>query len=259
MMVYRNLEQRMRARSAALLASMESGLGRMLQAWVLIAGLACAARMAATPVATGGVSLGSAITYVMVVVAPLASMVLALRWFADGDRQPQPATRFALAGRWRSVAPSEARRHPLYGASGVMVSLLVGILLNVPIRAAEFFAAVPPIPGGAPEWLSTLQFALTLDVLLFTSLYAIAFVAALKRLPMFPRLLVAIWLCDIGVQLMIGHAVASTPGLPAPVGHALHSLLAGNVGKVLISVSLWLPYLLLSTRVNVTYRHRLPA
>jgi hypothetical protein len=248
----------MHARSAALLLSMEAGLDRLLLTWVLIAGLACAARMAAVPAATG-VSLGSALTYVMVVVAPFASIVLALRWFVDGDRQPQPATRFALVGRWRSVAPGEARRHPLYGASGIMVSLLVGMLLNVAIRAAEFFVAIPPIPSRAPEWLSTLQVAMTLDVLVFTSLYAIAFVAALKRLPLFPRLLVAIWLGDIAVQLMIGNVVASTPGLPAPVASALHGLLTGNVAKVLISASLWLPYLLLSTRVNVTYRHRLPA
>jgi hypothetical protein len=40
---------------------------------------------------------------------------------------------------------------------------------------------------------------------------------------------------------------------------ALHSMLEGNVKKVLISMALWLPYLLLSTRVNVTYRHRIPA
>ena len=259
MMVYRKLQHRMHARSAALLASMEAGLGRLLLAWVLVAGLACAARIAAAPIAIGGPGFGSAFPYVMVVVAPFASMVLALRWFADGERHPQPARRLALVGRWRSVAPHEARRHPLYGASGIMVSLLVGMLLNVPLRAAEFFVAIPPIPSGAPEWLSTLQIAMTLDVLLFTSLYAIAFVAALKRLPMFPRLLVAIWICDVGVQLMIGHAVASTPGLPAPVASALHSLLTGNVAKVLISVSLWLPYILLSTRVTVTYRHRLPA
>jgi hypothetical protein len=36
-------------------------------------------------------------------------------------------------------------------------------------------------------------------------------------------------------------------------------MLTGNVKKVLISMALWLPYLLLSTRVNVTYRHRVPA
>ena len=37
---------------------------------------------------------------------------------------------------------------------------------------------------------------------------------------------------------------------------ALTTMLTGNVKKTLISVALWLPYLLLSTRVNVTYRHR---
>ena len=53
--------------------------------------------------------------------------------------------------------------------------------------------------------------------------------------------------------------MAGTTDLPATVADALHSLLDGNVKKVLISVCLWLPYLLLSTRVNVTFRHRVPA
>jgi hypothetical protein len=43
------------------------------------------------------------------------------------------------------------------------------------------------------------------------------------------------------------------------VAGALHHLLYGNVEKVLISVAIWLPYLLLSRRVNVTYRSRIPA
>ena len=53
--------------------------------------------------------------------------------------------------------------------------------------------------------------------------------------------------------------VAGMPGLPADVAAALQPLLEGNVMKVLISIVLWLPYLLLSKRVNVTYRHRVPA
>jgi hypothetical protein len=47
--------------------------------------------------------------------------------------------------------------------------------------------------------------------------------------------------------------------LPANVGESLGNLLTGNTKKVLISVALWLPYLLLSKRVNVTYRQRVPA
>jgi hypothetical protein len=126
------------------------------------------------------------------------------------------------------------------------------------VRAAEYLAAIPPIPSTSPQWLSTLQVAMTFDVVLFTSLYPIAFVAALKRVPLFPRLLVAIWMFDIVTQLGIARIVAGTQ-LPHAVGGALEALLLGNVKKVLISVCLWLPYLLLSTRVNVTFRHRVPA
>jgi hypothetical protein len=185
--------------------------------------------------------------------------LLALRWFRDGDRQPQPATRLARFGRWRGVGSGEARAHPLYGASGMMVSLLVGMMLNVPVRAAEYLAAMPPLPAVAPAWLSTLHFAMTFDVVLFGSLYMVAFVAALRRVPLFPRLLVAIWIGDLSMQLLTAKMVTAAGGLPPAVASALHNLLEGNVKKVLISMALWLPYLLLSTRVNVTYRHRVPA
>jgi hypothetical protein len=140
-----------------------------------------------------------------------------------------------------------------------MVSLLICMMLNVPVRALEYLVAIPPLPEGAANWFSTLHFAMTFDVVLFGCLYMIAFVAALRRVPLFPRLLVAIWVADLAMQLVTASLVANVGGLPAPVAQALHSMLEGNVKKVLISMALWLPYLLLSTRVNVTYRHRVPA
>ncbi|MEO5973046.1 MAG: DUF2569 domain-containing protein [Sphingomicrobium sp.] len=251
--------QRLQMKSAALLVSLETRLDRILQAWLLFAGLACAARIAIAPTTAGGADLGTVAPYLLLILAPFASTVLALRWFADGDLQPQPATRLARLGRWRTVSRREAGRHPLFGTSGIMVSLLVGMMINVPLRAVEFLAAMPPVPPVAPQWLSTLSLAMTFDVVLFTSLYMIAFVAALRRVPLFPRLLAAIWVCDVGMQLAIANAVAHTDGLPAPVASALHGLLEGNIKKVLISAALWLPYLLLSTRVNVTFRNRVPA
>jgi hypothetical protein len=172
--------------------------------------------------------------------------------------QPQPTTRLARIGRWVPVSREEAQRHSLYGTSGIMVSLIVGMMLNVPIRAAEYLAAMPPVPQAAPRWLAMLHLAMTFDVVAFTSLYMIAFVAALRRVPLFPRLLLAIWLGDLAMQLLTAQMVASTD-VPPHVAAALQNLLEGNVKKVLISMALWLPYLLLSTRVNVTYRHRVPA
>jgi len=256
--MFDRLIQKMNLKSAALLLTIDNRLHLILKYWLAFAGLASAIRIASAP---HNIPLSSTSTfgsYMLLVVAPFASTLLALRWFSDGHLQPQPSTRLARVGRWRSMSRSEAERHPLYGTSGIMVSLIVGMMLNVPVRAAEYLAAMPPMPIVAPRWLSVLHFAMTFDAVAFTSLYMVAFVAALRRVPLFPRLLVAIWLGDLAMQLATAQMVSSTH-LPATVAHALHALLIGNVKKVLISIGLWLPYLLLSTRVNVTFRHRLPA
>jgi hypothetical protein len=249
------IRERLSAKSSAVLLQLQTRLDRIVLGWLLLAALACAARIALTPLKTP-LGLDVVLPYLLLVLAPATSMVLALRWFRNGDRLPQPRTRLALLGRWQSVGRAEAMRHPLYGANGIMVSLLIGMLLNVPVRAVEYLAAMPALSGSVPPWLSMLHLLMTMDVVVFTSLYTIAFVAALRRVPLFPRLLAAIWVGDIAMQIVTAELVAATPGLPANVAGALHSLLDGNVKKVLISVALWLPYLLLSSRVNVTYRSR---
>ena len=254
-----SVSQRLHAKSTALLLSIESGLPKILFGWLALAALASAVRIAVGPVGDHPLTLASLLPYWLLVVAPAASIVLALRWFADGESQPQPKSRLSRVGRWRLVSRNEAMRHRLYGTSGLMVSLLVGMLLNVPVRAAEYLAAMPAIAGPAPGWLQALHFAMTMDVVLLTSLYAIAFVAALRKVPLFPRLLVAIWMLDILMQLAIAKFTVGAGGLPETVATTLQPLLMGNVQKVLISVVLWLPYLLLSKRVNVTFRHRVAA
>ena len=252
------LKQRLHAKSAALLVTMETRLDRIMLIWLALAGTASAIRIAASPVRGGFPEFATIAPYLLLIFAPVVSMVLALRWFARGERMPQPAMRLARLGSWRELKSSEAHRHRLYGTTGIMVSLLIGMLLNVPVRATEYLAAMPALSGQVPGWLATLHTLMTADVVLLSSLYVVAFVAALRRVPHFPRLLVAIWLADLGMQLITAQMVVAAPGLPAPVATALHSVLNGNVMKVLISVGLWLPYLLLSTRVNVTYRHRVP-
>lgn len=252
-----NISKTMGARSAALLLSIDNRLDIILKYWLLLAGLASTARIVvASPSAMA--RFPTIASYMLLICAPVAATLLALRWFADGHLQPQPTTRLARFGRWSHVSRSEAELHPLYGAGGFMVSLAVGIMLNVPVRAAEYLAAMPPIPAAPPRWLSVLHFAMTFDVVVFTSLYMVAFVAAIRRVPLFPRLLLAIWIGDLLMQVATAQMVTAT-SLPMGVATALHTLLTGNVKKVLISAALWLPYLLLSTRVNVTYRHRVPA
>ena len=255
--MFERLSRKMHARSAALLLSLDNRLDRILQLWLLAAGLIATARLSFTPHHVPIASLSTFSSYMLLIVAPFASTLLALRWFADGERQPQPATRLAAYGKWHQLRLDQAKRHRLYGTSGIMVSLLVGMMLNVPFRVLEYLAAMPPLPVAAPGWLSALHFAMTFDAVVFSSLYMIAFVAALRCAPMFPRLLVAIWLGDLAMQLVTAQIVTGAGMLPPAVASALQHILTNNAKKVLISMALWLPYLLLSARVNVTYRHRI--
>lgn len=242
-------------RSVALLGMIEARLPRIMTMWFLAAIMASAIRIAVSPI-HAPLEAGTVLPYFLLVTAPLVTMAMALHWFRDGDRMPLPTRRMAVIGHWTPVSREEAMRHPLYGTSGIMVSLLIGMLLNIPVRGLEYLAAMPALSGPMPAWVTTLHLVMTLDVVLLGSLYTMAFVAALRRVPLFPRLLVAIWVIDLSMQLGIAAAAARAEGLPSGVATALQALLEGNVKKVLISVALWLPYLLMSKRVNVTYRHR---
>ena len=251
----RSLNNRLHGRSVALLAGLEANVERIAVWWMAAIALASALRVAISPLVT--VQPVSIAPYLLLVCAPVASFLLALRWFAGGPAMPQPSVRLARVGRWTDVSRAEAERHPLYGTSGIMVSLLIGMLLNVPVRAVEYLVTMPAIPETVPTWLSVLHHAMTLDVVILSSLYVVAFAMALRRAPMFPRFLLFVWLADLSAQLLIAQAVMATD-VPANIATSLRDLLQGNLTKVMISISLWLPYLLMSKRVNVTYRHRIP-
>ncbi|WP_152569486.1 MULTISPECIES: DUF2569 domain-containing protein [Sphingomonas] len=256
-MIWSRLSRRFEARSAALLITLETRLGRILAFWLLLSGVGVAARLLTSMPLTGS-ALPSLLPYLLMVLAPAASMLLARRWFGEADREPRQDFALVSVGNWRRVTLQQARQQPLYGSGGIMVSLLVGLLLNIPMRAAEYLAAVPAFGGPVPNWLFVLRSMLSLDVVLLPSLYAIVFVAALQRSPLFPRLLALVWIADIGMQVLTAQLVGHSSDLPADVATSLYGLLNGNVTKVLISVALWTPYLLLSKRVNITFRHRLP-
>jgi hypothetical protein len=162
----------------------------------------------------------------------------------------------AFYGRWRRLDVLEARRSPVFGPAGFMASLLVGMLLNVVIRSFEFLVSMPALNGHAPEWAQQMMLVMVADVVVMSFFYMVCFVLALRTVPLFPRMLLFAWLLDIAMQLLIAQHVAALPDLPVNVAVPLHGLLHGNVTKVLISAFVWLPYLLLSDRVNITYRSR---
>lgn len=196
--------------------------------------------------------------YFLIAIAPVLGFVIAQSSFPRDLLHSQPRFRLALFGKWQRLGPVAARDSVHFGPVGFMASLLIGMVLNVAIRSFEFMLAVPAVNSHAPDWARELFWLMALDNMAMNFFYMAAFVMALRTVPLFPRMLVFVWGLDITFQLIIARHMSAS-GLPAGVAEPLRDLLEGNIDKVLISAGVWLPYLLLSERVNVTYRHRAAA
>ena len=246
------------SRTRKLVGFLDVRMETLISGWIGVMALAGLAKVASAPIPPsgfGGICI-LLLPYLLVALAPVAGYRIAAGSFPRGLLSAQPLFRLARFGSWRRLDVTEARRNPAFGPVGFMASLLVGILLNVPVRTAEYLAAVPAVGWDAPLWSQVLMHAMTIDVIVMNFFYMVCFVMALRSVPLFPRMLLFVWIVDIGLQFAIAEQVASAPGLPASVSNALLTLLHGNLDKVLISMLIWLPYLLLSDRVNVTYRSR---
>lgn len=245
-------------RAIRLLRALPRKMNAVIMVWltlILFAGLGKTA-VSPTPVHGWADLLEIAVPYMLVALAPVGGYRIALAAFGTRILPAQPAFRLAVYGRWQTLDPLRARSHPAFGPDAFMVSLMIGMLLNIPVRTLEFLAAVPAMNHNAPPWGSTLFQIMAFDVIAMNFLYAVCFVMALRSIPLFPRMLGFAWGIDILMQLAIAQRIAMESGLPPMVATALEDLLGGNVTKVLISVTIWLPYLLLSERVNVTFRAR---
>ncbi len=248
-------------RSRALVAFLDVRMEALIVGWIAVIVALGLGKLALSPLPLGGLAgaLTTLLPYLLIAFAPIAGYRIAAGSFPRGLLSAQPAIRLCRYGSWQHVDPVAARQNGAFGPTGFMASLLAGILLNVPIRSLEFIMAVPAIAPGAPAWAHTLMIAMTIDVVVMNFFYMVCFVMALRSVPLFPRMLMFAWAADITLQLGIASMVGTTPGLPLPVAGALESLLNGNMQKVLISAFIWLPYLIVSERVNVTFRQRVRA
>ncbi len=245
-------------RSRALVSFLDLRMDLLIGGWImliLLAGLAKVGTAAGVSDA-GGEALVMLLPYLLIAFAPIAGYRVAAGSFPRGIMTAQPGIRLARYGKWQPLDVIAARSNPSFGPIGYMASLLVGILLNVPTRTLEYLAAVPAIGSAAPDWAQIYFAAMTADVIIMNFFYMVCFVMALRSVPLFPRMLLFAWVCDILMQLVIAHRLAGAPGLPPEVVEPMAALLHANIQKVLISALVWLPYLILSERVNVTYRQR---
>ncbi len=255
------LSRRLYAKSVAAVAALEHSMKWVVAAWVAVMSMLCGLRVAfaASPVDSLRSGLETGIPYVLIVAAPVAVFLFAWELIPRNRLIGQPQVRLARIGKWRSVDCVTARDHRLFGPTGLMASLLIGMLINVPLRSAEFLAGVPAVNGHSPDWAYAIFTAMTADLVLMNCLYVFAFVLAIRNVPSFPRFLLLVWGIDILSQLGIAQWVVHAGPVPGSVADALAELIAGNIKKTLISAAIWLPYLILSDRVNLTYRGRVRA
>ena len=248
-------------RSRRFVAALEDRVRQLLLGWTVIVALLCAGRILSSSLPAG--SLTSAlmlfVPHMLILLSPFLGYWTANRLFPRGVDFAQPEIRLARLGSWRSLDPLSARGHSAFGPVGLMASLLIGMLLNLPLRTAEFMAGVPAMTAAAPPWGQMIYLAMAADIVVMNFLYTLCFFMALRRMPFFPRLLLLTWCIDVASQLAIAHYLSGAPHLPAAVAAALAPLLEGNLKKAFISIIVWMPYLILSERVNVTYRWRQPA
>jgi hypothetical protein len=248
-------------RSRALVAFLDVRMEMLIAGWTGIIVLLGLAKLAVSGASLAGPveALVTLLPYLLIAFAPIAGYRIAAGSFPRGLLSAQPSVRLCRYGAWQQLDPLVARQNPAFGPTGFMASLTAGILLNVPFRSIEFIMAIPAIPPSAPGWAHGLMLAMTFDVVAMNFFYMVCFVMALRAVPLFPRMLLFAWAVDLALQFAIARHVAGLHDLPVQVADALQVLLHGNLEKVLISAFVWLPYLILSDRVNVTFRQRVRA
>jgi len=247
--------------SRALVAWLDRTLGRLMTGWMVLCGLAGLAKVATAPLPahSGQQALIMLAPFLLIAFAPWLAYRLTSFCLDAGLLTRQPAFRLAFLGRWRKLNAIEVRQNPVFGPTGLMASLVLGLLVNIPLRVIEFLMAVPAMASSAPSWGLVMFYALAADSIVMSCAYMVCFVLAVRAAPLFPRMILLVWVLDIMMQFAIAHAVAGSAPVPDAVTRSLSYLLFGNIKKVLISTVVWLPYILLSDRVNVTYRARCAA
>ena len=255
MKAFQHIAAALLARSRGVITYLQLRIEVLLAIWLGIVVILALAKVLFAPIPPQSVPafMAGMLPYLLLAGSPIAGYRVAAGSFPRGLLSAQPIIRLCRYGIWRRLDPLDARRCAAFGPAGFMASLIIGLLLNVPFRSLEFILAMPAILPDAPAWASSLMILLTLDVVVTNFFYIVCFVLALCSVPLFPRMMLFAWGVDLTMQLIIVDQIVGA-NAPREVAFALQLLVWGNIQKVLISAFVWRPYLIVSTRVNVTFR-----
>jgi hypothetical protein len=142
-------------------------------------------------------------------------------------------------GQWLELDPADAQRHPLYGVGGWLALLAVILIVGAVLVAITAFQLLNMAFSGegSPGVLM-----IVMGFILPAFLVQIWLIVLLFRLsPIFPAALLIV----SGMAIALG--VPSMLAFPPPAPRDLVSIAV---------IAIWMAYLVLSVRVNVTFKHR---
>lgn len=193
---------------------------------------------------------------ILIAAAPLFAYWLVAQAYPKNQQAAPAALRRADQSKWRPLRTDLPQDRAAVGFEGFLVSLAVGMLLSMVMRLVTYYLAMPAMPPGAPAWASAAFRIMTYDVAFLSFMYMACFTMAQRAVPLFPRMLMVTWCYDLLMQFVIAKTITSAGPVPDIVAGPFATLLSDNVRKVLISMAIWLPYLVVSPRINATFRRR---
>jgi hypothetical protein len=140
---------------------------------------------------------------------------------------------------WVTLSPEEARGHPRYGLGGWLYVLFAFLCIAVIADITEWF--MHEAASDRPRWL--IAFTISTNIAVLTAGFA--------KWPRFPELTIAaVWIGGL-LSLLFTRHMALPAGPDAPIDPRSINI----AGYLLLSALLsWA--LLVSERVNVTFKHR---
>jgi len=170
---------------------------------------------------------------------------------------------------WRQLSPQEAGQHPLYGVRGWLLFFMILVVIAMAVRIYGLLVGPAMDTPGDVQVEVNATFVTAFNAIAIV-LYAFVLFMAFSYHPAFPTVAIAaLWIgvaLDVVGMLFFPTEITVTGGRPEARQvlqqqidqTATASLTIGLIVNVVIALLLtW--YFLSSKRVNVTYRHRVPA
>lgn len=164
---------------------------------------------------------------------------------------------------WLKVPIELAKQHPLYGAKGWLYAVAAGCVV-MPVRNA--FILYPTYEGldyAALDPLITTFIFVEIGVNVLVGVWALTnlfLLLSLNRiLPLSFMAMAAFGALFVPADAVVAKFVFDATGDPMSWEETFDGETIREVARSALYAGVWIPYMLISRRVNVTFRHRVTA